>query len=75
MMEKPVSMRIEEFKNNVVQEINRSKLPAWCLEPVIKDVLTEIHTIGEQQKAQDRAQYEKALEKENDDLQSDSKKE
>lgn len=41
-MEKPITMVIDETKNSIITAINRSGLPAFILEMIIKDIYNEI---------------------------------
>lgn len=41
-MEKPLNLIIEEGKQNIIKAVNDSGLPAYLLEPIIKDIYNEI---------------------------------
>lgn len=41
-MEKPLNLIIEEGRENIVKAVNSSGLPAYLLEPIIKDIYNEI---------------------------------
>lgn len=41
-MEKPITMIIDDTKNSIIAAINRSGLPAFILEMIIKDIYNEI---------------------------------
>ena len=40
---KPTSLIIEEFKNNIISEVNKTNLPASVIEPIMKDIYNQIH--------------------------------
>ena len=60
-MEKP--MLIEETKNAMVGIINNSKLPAFILENIIKDIYMEINQMAIQQLNLDKQKYEEEISK------------
>lgn len=67
-MDKPISLKIKDFKNDAVSLVNNSGLPLFVIEPILKDVLSAVQTKLEQEYLQDKAIYEKSLkegEKEN----------
>lgn len=63
-MEKPISVIYEEFKQDLASLINNSGLPAFVVEPVLQDYLSEIKAIKERQYQVEKAQYEESLKKE-----------
>ena len=57
-MEKPLTIRINEFKNKICEVVNESKLPAYIL-------LNEFHNYAEEIKMQDNIlieEYYRSLE-------------
>jgi hypothetical protein len=60
-MEKPTSIRLNEFKTNAVNLVNESGLPYFVIEPVLRDLLSVIQTKAEQQYQRDKAVYEESL--------------
>ena len=60
-MEKPISMRLQEAKENIVTIITESGLPMWMLEPAVKD---QVNTVAAQEMYNDRKQYVEDLKKE-----------
>ena len=64
-MEKPISLKIKDFKNNAVNLVNTSGLPLFVVEPILKDILDEVQMVSNQQYLQDKANYEQALIEEN----------
>lgn len=63
-MEKPISIVYEEFKDRLASLINDSGLPAFVIEPILRDYLSEIKMIKEKQYQIEKAQYEEFLKKE-----------
>ena len=45
----PTSMRINVLKNGLVTLINTSNLPPYIVEPILKDLHTEVHGLAEEQ--------------------------
>lgn len=63
-MEKPISLRIKEFKNVAVNLVNNSGLPLIVVEPILRDILGAVQTKLDQEYLQDKANYEKSLKEE-----------
>lgn len=67
-MEKPISLKIKEFKNMAVNLVNTSGLPLVVVEPILKDILGAVQSNLEREYLQDKAIYEQSLkEQEGDD--------
>ena len=60
-MMKPSTIVYEEFKQNLANIINNSGLPAFIIETVLRDYLTETQIMAQRQYMADKAAYEKAL--------------
>lgn len=60
-MEKPISLKLRDFKNDAVNLINNSGLPLFIIEPILKDVLVAVQTKMEQEYQLDKATYENSL--------------
>lgn len=65
-MNKPSTIIYEEFKQDLANLINKSGLPAFIIEPVLKDYLTEIKALAQRQYQMDKSEYEKSLENKDD---------
>ena len=63
----PVSMRINILKNGLVTLINTSNLPPYIVEPILKDLHTEVHGLAEEQARKEAEEYNKAVEESNND--------
>ena len=64
-MNKPSTIIYEEFKQDLANLINTSGLPAFIIEPVLRDYLSEIRALAQRQYQMDKAEYEKALQEAN----------
>lgn len=63
-MNKPSTIIYEEFKQNLANLINDSGLPAFIIEPVLRDYLNEVRIMSQRQYQLDMTEYEKSLTKE-----------
>lgn len=64
-MNKPSTIVYEEFKQNLANLINTSGLPAFIIESVLRDYLSEVKAMAQRQYQMDKAEYEKALQEVN----------
>ena len=60
-MEKPISLKLKDFKNDAVNLINTSGLPLFVVEPILKEVLAAVQSKVEQEYQQDKMRYEQSL--------------
>jgi len=60
-MDKPITVATEDLKRAIVEAINDCKLPAFIIGYVLKDILTEIDKLNQDQMAYDRKTYEESL--------------
>lgn len=60
-MNKPSTIIYEEFKQDLANLINDSGLPAFIIEPVLRDYLNEVRLMAQRQYQADKAAYEKSL--------------
>lgn len=67
MIEKPITLVREDFVDALAALINNSKLPAFIIEPVLRDVHNEVHTLAQKQLEADRERYINALESEEEE--------
>lgn len=63
-MEKPLNLKIEEFRNQIANTINEANLPAYILKPIVKDFYTQLQNLEQQELIQAQRQYEKSLNEE-----------
>ena len=66
-MNKPITVIYEDFKQGLTSLINDSGLPAFMIEPVLRDYLEEVRRVASQQYQSDKVQYESALAKEQEE--------
>lgn len=57
-MEKPISLKLKELKDNLVNEINESRLPMCILRPIIEDIYNQVVRVEQQEYTQDKNAYE-----------------
>lgn len=60
-MNKPISVVCEEFKQGLAVLINNSGLPAFIVEPVLRNCLNEVKIIADNQFRLDKSAYEKGM--------------
>lgn len=60
-MEKPISLKLKDFKNDAVNLINNSGLPLFIIEPILREVLVAVQTKAEQEYQLDKRNYENSL--------------
>ena len=63
-MDKPLSVKKEEFEQGLVQLINNSGLPSYMIEPILKALHLEVKEISVTQTNNERQQYLTSLESE-----------
>lgn len=63
-MEKPISLKIEEVKEQIINQINKSGLPAFILEPIIKNVYTEVLNVKNKELELSKQEYTQSAKKE-----------
>lgn len=63
-MDKPLSVKKEEFENGLVQLINNSGLPSYMIEPIMKAYSLEVKDLCRTQTENERQQYLASLESE-----------
>lgn len=63
-MQKPITLIREEFAQNMVSVVNRSGLPFFIMEPIVKDLLESIQDGARRQAEADQAAYSEYMQKE-----------
>lgn len=48
-MEKPITVARQEFIENIVKLINESGLPPFVISPILKETLSQIDALAQQQ--------------------------
>lgn len=72
---KPITLIRAELISNLTNSINNSSLPAFVIEPILKDLYNEVRALTQQQLEEDRKNYLTALEdanKETDSVSEDN---
>lgn len=57
---KPITIVRAEFISSLVNLINNSTLPPFVMEPILKEVHSEMKTLSQRQYEMDMAKYEQA---------------
>jgi hypothetical protein len=60
-MNKPSTIIYEEFKRDLANLINNCGLPAFVIEPVLRDYTNEIKALAQRQYQLDKAEYDESL--------------
>ena len=63
---KPISLLIEDGKNEIIKAINETNLPATILELIIKDIYIEIQKLKERELIQAQQEYQNQKENNTD---------
>lgn len=71
-MEKPTSIVYQEFRENLVRLINTSGLPAFIIEPVLKETLDEVIKIKQTQFEKDMIAWNESLREEENETEDSS---
>lgn len=69
-MDKPITLVRSDFIKDIANVINNSGLPAFVIEPILKNFLDEVRIVMNQQYENDKIQYEKFI-SQNDAAQKD----
>ncbi len=64
-MNKPLNLLLEEEKEKIVQVINQTKLPAFLLEPIIKEIYMQISELKKRELEESVKKYEESKIEEN----------
>ena len=60
-MNKPLTMIVKDTKDELAKTINECGLPAFILESILQDFLTEVRVIAQKQYESDKVRYEEYL--------------
>lgn len=63
-MDKPITMVIEETKNQIVEVANQSNLPIWVLNNIMKDMYEQTDALAKMEHQKSVEEYTKSLEEE-----------
>lgn len=64
---KPVSMIRMEFISSLTELINNSNLPLFIIEPILKDIYTDVRIASQKQTEEEIKQYQKSIEQNTSD--------
>lgn len=62
-MNKPFTLKIEELKNKIVEDVNNAELPAFCVTIILQEILKTVQEMDKQE----IENYNKEIEKEKED--------
>lgn len=62
-MNKPITIKYKEFKDDLETVIYDSDLPPFIVESVLREYLMEVHNYAEQQYLKDSSMYREYVEK------------
>ena len=48
-MNKPLSLKAEELKNEIINKINNIELPAYCIKIILENIYKEIDNIDKKE--------------------------
>ena len=58
--QKPISMMINDFKQDLMNYISNAGLPPAIIEPIVKDIYQQIVEISKQELERDMIEYQKS---------------
>ena len=62
-MDKPLSMKLDELRQEIANVINEAKIPMYLVDPIIRDIALEVSSAGKQQANAEKAMFERELAK------------
>lgn len=60
-IQKPLTIVCEEFKNDLKNLINDSQLPAFIIEPILRDTYNKVKVAEQTQLENDKKRYQELL--------------
>lgn len=60
-IQKPITLVREDFIHALTDLINTSKLPAFIIEPILRDAHSEVQVVAANQLESDRKRYNEAM--------------
>lgn len=72
-MDKSFNIIVEETKNNVINALTESKLPATVSQMILREILQGVEIQTQQILKQEKEQYQKAIQEENKPTQNKKK--
>lgn len=62
-MDKPLTLQIEEFKNTMVETINKSNIHPYIIDTVLKNLYNEVHFAYQNQVTKEIKEYQDFVDK------------
>lgn len=66
-IEKPLILKIEDFRKNIISTINKSEIPVFMVEYIFKDIYQEVREANIQYTQIERQRYQTELAESNKD--------
>lgn len=60
-VQKPITIQMDEFKENFLELLNSAQLPAWILLYLLDPFIKQLQQFDEASRAQDKEKYEQDL--------------
>lgn len=70
-MDKPINLIIEDTKQGLADILNNSKLPAFVLDNITKDLANEVHSLYVRELAMDKQKWEAEQKKASEEKEED----
>ena len=61
-MDKPITLQIEQFKQELIRLVNESGIPIFLLDYILKDLSNEINLLSNDQLKKDETAYQEHTE-------------
>ena len=61
-MDKPITLQIEQFKQELIRLVNESGIPVFLLDYILKDLSNEIHMLSKDKLKKDETAYQEHTE-------------
>lgn len=65
-MEKPITVRVKEMNEGIIESINKANLPAWKVRDELNKILAQVNNLANQEEERELAEWAKEKENEND---------
>lgn len=59
--EKPITVVRQEFIDGLINHVNNSSLPLFVIEPILRDIYTEVKVMSQKQYESEKLQYEQMM--------------
>lgn len=65
-MDKPITIRVKEMNEGIIESINKANLPAWKVRDELNKILAQVSNLATQEEERELAEWLKEKENEND---------